>query len=251
MATARFRPPRPQPTAPAPTTHRASNDDHAADSALAAAPAGTQATEVAPAGPFVRSGDNGAGVPSGDDAAWSAPAGRRACARRAAQGRASRATWSASRACRGSCSATATSGSAGCRASDFERAGARSPRRHRGSAGSARTGRAGLRQGQAHASSARRSRTAQAAHERLTKTKALAVLSSDALSSVAYATEEILHVLLLAGLAALALSLPIGAAHRRPAAHRRHLLPADDQGLPARRRLLHRRQGQPRASCRP
>ena len=53
--------------------------------------------------------------------------------------------------------------------------------------------------------------TAQAAHERLTKTKALAVLSSDALSSVAYATEEILHVLLLAGLGALALSLPIGA----------------------------------------
>jgi hypothetical protein len=54
--------------------------------------------------------------------------------------------------------------------------------------------------------------TAQAAHERLTKPKALAVLSSDALSSVAYATEEILHVLLLAGLGALALSLPIGAA---------------------------------------
>src|SRR5829696_8441866 len=53
--------------------------------------------------------------------------------------------------------------------------------------------------------------TAQAAHERLTKTKALAVLSSDALSSVAYATEEILHVLLLAGMGALALSLPIGA----------------------------------------
>ena len=53
--------------------------------------------------------------------------------------------------------------------------------------------------------------TAEAAHERLTKLKALAVLSSDALSSVAYATEEILHVLLLAGLAALSLSLPIGA----------------------------------------
>jgi amino acid transporter len=52
--------------------------------------------------------------------------------------------------------------------------------------------------------------TAQAAHERLTKVKALAVLSSDALSSVAYATEEILHVLLLAGVGALALSQPIG-----------------------------------------
>ncbi len=54
--------------------------------------------------------------------------------------------------------------------------------------------------------------TAAAAHERLTKVKALAVLSSDALSSVAYATEEILRVLLLAGLGALSLSLPIGAA---------------------------------------
>lgn len=54
--------------------------------------------------------------------------------------------------------------------------------------------------------------TAAAAHERLTKTKALAVLSSDALSSVAYASEEILRVLLLAGLGALTLSLPIGAA---------------------------------------
>jgi amino acid transporter len=54
--------------------------------------------------------------------------------------------------------------------------------------------------------------TASAAHERLTKTKALAVLSSDALSSVAYATEEILRVLLLAGLGALSLSMPIGGA---------------------------------------
>src|SRR5829696_2136090 len=55
--------------------------------------------------------------------------------------------------------------------------------------------------------------TASAAHERLTKLKALAVLSSDALSSVAYATEEILRVLLVAsGLAILDVSLPIGAA---------------------------------------
>ena len=35
-------------------------------------------------------------------------------------------------------------------------------------------------------------------HERLTKTTGLAVLSSDALSSVAYATEEILRTLLIA-----------------------------------------------------
>ncbi|HUT90903.1 MAG TPA: APC family permease [Thermoguttaceae bacterium] len=46
-------------------------------------------------------------------------------------------------------------------------------------------------------------------HERLTKAKALAVLSSDALSSVAYATEEILLVLVLAGTAALSASVPI------------------------------------------
>lgn len=47
-------------------------------------------------------------------------------------------------------------------------------------------------------------------HERLTKVKALAVLSSDALSSVAYATEEILLVLVLAGSGALAFTWPIG-----------------------------------------
>ena len=49
-------------------------------------------------------------------------------------------------------------------------------------------------------------------HERLTKVKALAVLSSDALSSVAYATDQILQVLVLAGTATLFLSVPIGGA---------------------------------------
>jgi amino acid transporter len=47
---------------------------------------------------------------------------------------------------------------------------------------------------------------------RLPKRLALPVFSSDALSSVAYATEEILLVLVLAGSAALAWSLPIGVA---------------------------------------
>ncbi|MBD2088820.1 APC family permease [Microcoleus sp. FACHB-1515] len=47
------------------------------------------------------------------------------------------------------------------------------------------------------------------AEERLTIPAALAVLSSDALSSVAYATEEILLVLIAAGSGALSLSLPI------------------------------------------
>ncbi|MGN6673240.1 MAG: APC family permease [Thermomicrobiales bacterium] len=54
--------------------------------------------------------------------------------------------------------------------------------------------------------------TAQSIHERLTKIKALAVLSSDALSSVAYATEETLLVLVLAGAGALKLDLGIGVA---------------------------------------
>jgi amino acid transporter len=51
--------------------------------------------------------------------------------------------------------------------------------------------------------------TTEHAHQRLSKVKALAVFSSDALSSVAYATEEILLVLVTAGLAALELSMPI------------------------------------------
>ncbi len=54
--------------------------------------------------------------------------------------------------------------------------------------------------------------TAQARHERLGKATALAVFASDALSSVAYATEEILLVLILAGTIALSYSLPIGVA---------------------------------------
>jgi amino acid transporter len=49
-------------------------------------------------------------------------------------------------------------------------------------------------------------------HERLSKVQALAVFSSDALSSVAYATEEILLVLVVAGTVALDLSLPIALA---------------------------------------
>lgn len=53
--------------------------------------------------------------------------------------------------------------------------------------------------------------TEQSIHERLTNVKALAVLSSDALSSVAYATEEILRVLLLAAaVGGLSYTLPIG-----------------------------------------
>jgi amino acid transporter len=53
---------------------------------------------------------------------------------------------------------------------------------------------------------------AQARHERLSKRVALAVFSSDALSSVAYATEEILLILVLAGAAAAHLDVPIALA---------------------------------------
>src|SRR5256886_7845522 len=54
--------------------------------------------------------------------------------------------------------------------------------------------------------------TAQSRHERLARSTALAVFASDALSSTAYATEEILLVLVLAGTAALSYSVPIGIA---------------------------------------
>ncbi|HEX9439095.1 MAG TPA: amino acid permease, partial [Roseiflexaceae bacterium] len=51
--------------------------------------------------------------------------------------------------------------------------------------------------------------TAAQHHQRLTKRVALAVFSSDALSSVAYASEAILFVLVLAGVQALPLVIPI------------------------------------------
>jgi amino acid transporter len=54
--------------------------------------------------------------------------------------------------------------------------------------------------------------TAQARHERLGKITGLAIFASDNLSSVAYATEEILRALILAGTAALVYSIPIGIA---------------------------------------
>ena len=85
-------------------------------------------------------------------------------------------------------------------------------------------------------------------HQRLPKTIALATFSSDAISSTAYATEEILFVLA-AG------SLQPGArpqqarAHLdrrgRPAGDRRHVVPPDDLRLPERWWLLHREPGEP------
>ncbi len=54
--------------------------------------------------------------------------------------------------------------------------------------------------------------TAASVHERLSKVKALAVLSSDALSSVAYATEAVLATLLLAGTGAFVFNISISIA---------------------------------------
>jgi amino acid transporter len=54
-------------------------------------------------------------------------------------------------------------------------------------------------------------KTAQLAHERISKRVALAVFSSDPISSTAYATEEMLLVLVLAGTAAVGLALPLAA----------------------------------------
>jgi len=54
--------------------------------------------------------------------------------------------------------------------------------------------------------------TTHAKHERLSRVTGLAVFASDALSSVAYATEAILLILVLAGTAILHLSVPIGIA---------------------------------------
>ncbi|HEY9857082.1 MAG TPA: APC family permease, partial [Stenomitos sp.] len=51
--------------------------------------------------------------------------------------------------------------------------------------------------------------SAHLAHERITKVKALAVLSSDAISSTAYATEEILIVLAAAGAGAVHFTMPV------------------------------------------
>jgi amino acid transporter len=54
-------------------------------------------------------------------------------------------------------------------------------------------------------------KTAQLVHERISKRVALAVFSSDPISSTAYATEEMLLVLVIAGTAAIGLALPLAA----------------------------------------
>ena len=46
-------------------------------------------------------------------------------------------------------------------------------------------------------------------HERLTKVKAMAIFSSDNISSSAYATEEMMRILILGGIGAISLTMPI------------------------------------------
>jgi hypothetical protein len=49
-------------------------------------------------------------------------------------------------------------------------------------------------------------------HERLSKIKVLPILSSDALSSVAYGTEALMTILVLAGIAAISITIPVAIA---------------------------------------
>ena len=73
-------------------------------------------------------------------------------------------------------------------------------------------GRAGDRPASAASSSAASLASEEEIGERLAKRKALAIFSSDAISSSAYATEEILKVLIVAGAGALAYSVGVSIA---------------------------------------
>ena len=84
-------------------------------------------------------------------------------------------------------------------------------------------------------------------HTLLPKRIALPVFASDALSSVAYAPDEILLTLSLAGMAALVISPWVGLAVVVGDARRRRVLPAERARLPVRRRRLRGRDDQPRA----
>ena len=77
-------------------------------------------------------------------------------------------------------------------------------------------------------------------HTLLPKVLALPVFSSDALSSVAYATEEILRVLLIASVAGIRYAMPIAIAIAVAPGHRRLLVSPDGAGVPEWRRLVHR-----------
>jgi len=74
--------------------------------------------------------------------------------------------------------------------------------------------------------------TAEELQERLPKKYALPVFASDAISSTAYATEEILLALVLAGVAAVTLSIYVSDRRRCASGLCRPFLSTDGQGLP-------------------
>ena len=88
-------------------------------------------------------------------------------------------------------------------------------------------------------------------HQLLPKSLALPVFSSDTLSSVAYATEEMMLVFVTAGVAALSYRLPIALAIAALLAIVVTSYRQTVKRVSARRRLLHRRPGEPRHDARP
>jgi len=87
--------------------------------------------------------------------------------------------------------------------------------------------------------------------ERLGLFTGLPIFASDNISSSAYATEEIMRVLIIAGARN---ARPDHADYHRDrhrAGDRRHQLSPDDRRVPIGRRLLHRRERQPRHAARP
>ena len=86
-------------------------------------------------------------------------------------------------------------------------------------------------------------------HTLLPKILALPVFSSDALSSVAYATEEILRVLLVASAGTVALAMPISIAIAALLIIVVLVVPPDGAGVSERGRRVHREQGQPGDAC--
>ena len=86
--------------------------------------------------------------------------------------------------------------------------------------------------------------------ERLSKKLALPIFSSDAISSSAYATDEILRVLVLAGAAALCISVEVAIAIADPAHGRVVLVPPGLPRVPLGRRRLRRRAREPLADRR-
>ena len=91
--------------------------------------------------------------------------------------------------------------------------------------------------------------TAEEHHERLSKKFALPVFSADAISSTAYATEEILLALIAAGIGGAGLVAADRLGGRGAAGHRGPLVPADGARLSQRGRLVRREPGQPGAGA--